>query len=56
MSRESRLAALHRALTAQAVAQEALELAKVPEQGAVVARAEAFLAAQPPANGGSTSS
>ncbi|MCX2953296.1 ATP-binding protein [Lentzea sp. NEAU-D7] len=39
-----------------AVAQEALELAKAREQGAVVARAEAFLAAQPPANGGSTSS
>ncbi|MEV6715129.1 tetratricopeptide repeat protein [Lentzea sp. NPDC051208] len=39
-----------------AVGREALELAKAREQGAVVARAEAFLAAQPPANGGSTSS
>ncbi|NGY59340.1 tetratricopeptide repeat protein [Lentzea sp. NEAU-D13] len=42
-----------------AVAREALELAKAREQSAVVARAEAFLAAlaaQPPANGGSTSS
>jgi tetratricopeptide (TPR) repeat protein len=38
------------------LAVEALELAKAREQGAVVARAEAFLAAQPPANGGSTSS
>ncbi|MET8762100.1 tetratricopeptide repeat protein [Lentzea sp. NPDC004782] len=35
---------------------EALELARAREQNAVVARAEAFLAAQPPANGGSTSS
>lgn len=39
-----------------AIAKEALELAKVREQSAVVAGAEAFLAAQPPANGGSTSS
>lgn len=39
-----------------ALAEEALELARSREQGAVVARAEAFLAAQPPANGGSTSS
>lgn len=39
-----------------AVAREALELARSREQGAVVAGAEAFLAAQPPANGGSTSS
>ncbi|MET9629137.1 tetratricopeptide repeat protein [Lentzea sp. NPDC006480] len=39
-----------------AVAKEALELAKAREQRAVVARAEAFLSAQPPANGGSTSS
>ncbi|GGM97049.1 hypothetical protein GCM10011609_38590 [Lentzea pudingi] len=38
------------------LAGEALELARSREQGAVVARAEAFLAAQPPANGGSTSS
>ncbi|WP_258947107.1 tetratricopeptide repeat protein [Lentzea californiensis] len=38
------------------LAREALELAKAREQGAVVRRAEAFLAAQPPANGGSTSS
>ncbi|PWK91257.1 NB-ARC domain-containing protein [Lentzea atacamensis] len=39
-----------------ALAREALELARSREQGAVVARAEAFLGAQPPANGGSTSS
>lgn len=38
------------------VAREALELARSREQSAVVAGAEAFLAAQPPANGGSTSS
>jgi tetratricopeptide (TPR) repeat protein len=38
------------------LAQEALELAKKREQGGVVARAEAFLKAQPPANGGNTSS
>ncbi|MDX8036493.1 tetratricopeptide repeat protein [Lentzea sp. BCCO 10_0856] len=40
----------------QDLAAEALELARSREQGAVVARAEAFLSAQPPANGGSTSS
>ncbi|MGI5503272.1 ATP-binding protein [Lentzea sp. CA-135723] len=46
----------------RALAQEALDLAKAREQGGVVRRAEAVLAdlagpaAQPPANGGSTSS
>ncbi len=39
-----------------AVAEEALELAKAREQSAVAAGVEAFLSAQPPANGGSTSS
>ncbi|SDO85954.1 ATP-binding protein [Lentzea jiangxiensis] len=50
------LLALAEATGDGAVAGEALDLAKAREQGAVVARAEAFLAAQPPANGGSTSS
>jgi tetratricopeptide (TPR) repeat protein len=50
------LFALAKATGDVAAAQEALELAKAREQGAVVARAEAFLRAQPPANGGSTSS
>jgi tetratricopeptide (TPR) repeat protein len=49
------LLALAEATGDAAVAREALELAKAREQSAVVARAEAFLA-QPPANGGSTSS
>jgi hypothetical protein len=50
------LLALAEATGDVAVAREALELARSREQNAVVARAEAFLAAQPPANGGSTSS
>ncbi|WP_086662636.1 ATP-binding protein [Lentzea kentuckyensis] len=50
------LLALAEATGDAAVAREALELARSREQGAVVAQAEAFLAAQPPANGGSTSS
>ncbi|MCG8924272.1 tetratricopeptide repeat protein [Lentzea sp. CC55] len=37
-------------------AREALDTAKAREQAGVVAEVEAFLAAQPPANGGSTSS
>ncbi|WP_196777789.1 ATP-binding protein [Lentzea aerocolonigenes] len=49
------LLALAEATGDAAVAGEALELARAREQSAVVARAEAFLA-QPPANGGSTSS
>lgn len=53
------LLALAEATGDAAVAREALELARSREQSAVVASAEAFLAAlaaQPPANGGSTSS
>lgn len=50
------LLALAEATGDATVAKEALELARSREQSAVVAQAEAFLAAQPPANGGSTSS
>ncbi|MEV6240556.1 tetratricopeptide repeat protein [Lentzea sp. NPDC051838] len=51
------LLALAEATGDAAAAREALELAKEREQSAVAARAETFLgSAQPPANGGSTSS